>query len=104
MQTPSQGAMWIFLGRNVARGSTGDLPRDVAYGHATLVDIVGRDLGYDPLAWHEHLCRSNAGGYRWSDLHLRIPDMIDEAQANPRWRAVVKALQERDAGAGPAAG
>jgi hypothetical protein len=104
MRTPSQGAMQLFLGMDVPRGSTGDLRRDVAYGHGLLVDIVGRDLGFDPLAWHEHLCTSNAGGYRWRDSHLDYPDLIREAQANARWRAVIDELQARKPSGGAAAG
>jgi hypothetical protein len=60
-------------------------------GHAFLVQIAGADLGYDPQAWHEHLCASDAGGYRWSNKHLGFPRKIARALANPTWqRAIVQ--------------
>ncbi len=56
-----------------------------------LVRMTGVDLGYDLQAWHEHLCASDASGYRWSNKHLGFPRKIARALANPKWqRAIVQ--------------
>jgi len=98
--TSAQCGMHGLLGRLLPMG----MPRDqsladrIRDGHAFLVRISRVDLGYYPEAWHEHLCATNAGGYRWSNKHLGFPRQIASALANPDWQAAVASLRnEQDA-------
>ena len=101
--TPSQVGMTLYLGGFVARLSTGDLRADVKHGHEWLVKCAGQDLGFDPLAWHEHLRATNAGGYRWSNEHLGFPRQIREAQQNAAWCSAITDLKA-SVGGGTVAG
>jgi hypothetical protein len=65
----------------------------IRHGREELVDIAGVDLGYDPAAWHEHLQRTNDGGYRWSNKHLGFPRKIATAMADPEWLYAVDSLK-----------
>jgi hypothetical protein len=74
------------------------MPRDqsladrIRDGHDFLVRIARVDLGYDPLAWHQYLRATDAGGYRWSNKHLGFPRQIANALANLEWQAAVASL------------
>ena len=63
-------------------------------GHEELVLALGRDIGFDPLRWHEALSSSESDelGYRWSNGHRSFPRRIREAMANTEWRAAVAEL------------
>jgi hypothetical protein len=65
----------------------------IRHGREFLVSISKVDLEYDPLAWHEHLKTTNAGGYRWSNKHLGMPREINEALADDRWQQAVAELK-----------
>jgi hypothetical protein len=98
--TPAQIGMHALLGHLLPRG----MPRDqtlvdrIRSGRAFLRRIAHVDLGYDPLAWHEYLRATNAGGYCWSNKHLGMPRRIALALADPDWQQAVALLSgEADA-------
>ena len=94
--TPAQIGMQALLGAFLPMG----MPRDwtmrqrVKHGHDYLVTLARVDLGYDPLAWHDHLRETNAGGYRWSNKHIGIPKQIQLAKARPEWQEAVAELTQ----------
>jgi hypothetical protein len=91
--TPAQCGMHGLLGHHFPFwGATPPLADCVRDGHAFLVHLAGVDLGYDPQAWHEHLCATDAGGYRWDNKHLRFPRQIAAALSDPDWQAAVASL------------
>jgi hypothetical protein len=93
--TSAQIGMYGLLGVKLApRGGRYETwVERIRDGREMLVRITGVDLGYDPQAWHEHLCASDAGGYRWSNLHLGFPREIARAVADPDWQAAIVQLQ-----------
>ena len=95
--TPSQIGMCGLLGERLPMGTTDawSLADIIRNGHDYLVVTAQVDLGYDPLKWHEHLRSTNAGGYRWSNLHLQFPKQIATALANPLWLAAVEELSRQ---------
>jgi hypothetical protein len=92
--TPAQCGMHALLGHLLPFGMPSEwrVADAIRHGHALLVGIGGDDLGYDPLAWHEHLSATGAGGYRWSNKHLGFPRQIAAAMADPEWQVAVASL------------
>jgi hypothetical protein len=78
-----------LLGQNLPMGPQQSLPERIQTGHRFLVQITGRDFGYDPQAWHQYLRESNKGGYRWSNKHLGMPRCIEQALRDPAWRQAI---------------
>jgi hypothetical protein len=104
--TPAQIGMHALLGRLLPMGMPRDQPLAdrIRDGHDFLVRIARVDFRYDPQAWHQHLCTTDAGGYRWSNKHLGFPRQIASALANPDWQAAVASLlgkQDAEPGAAP---
>ena len=90
--TPSQLAMLQLLGVELPRGEQ-TLKNRIERGHAQLVRITNVDLKFDPMRWHQHLLETNAGGYRWSNIHLGMLKKIDRAVNDPAWRQAVEELR-----------
>jgi hypothetical protein len=94
--TPSQGAMLMLLGTDLPRLRRNTLAQTIRDGRAMLRSITRKDFGYDPEAWHNYLCQTDYGGYRWSDKQDGIRSQIQEAIDNPEWRASVEGLKDRE--------
>lgn len=93
--TPAQIGMHALLGNVLPIRMFPDqgLAERIRKGRMYLVRVSGVDLGYDPQAWHKHLCATDDGGYRWSNKHLGFPRRIDRALADPEWQAAVACLR-----------
>ena len=93
--TPAQCGMHALLGHLLPFGMPGEwcVADRIRHGHELLAGIAGDVFGYDPLAWHEHLGATGAGGYRWSNRHLGFPRRIAAALADPEWQAAVESLR-----------
>lgn len=94
--TPSQIGMLQLLGEWVPPSPRQSISERIHAGHNLLVRVTGRDFGFDPQRWHEHLRETNAGGYRWSNKHLGIPKHIARVLGNPAWALAVEELIERE--------
>jgi hypothetical protein len=92
--------MYALLGEQLPMGMPhdGSLAERIRYGHDFLVRVAEIDLGYDPAKWHEHLCATDAGGFRWSNKHLGFPKRIAKAIADEAWRAAVEELSRSTTG------
>jgi hypothetical protein len=93
--TPAQIGMYALLGHRLPFCMPDDwsLADMIRHGRESLVRAAGVDFGYDPVAWHEHLRATDAGGYRWSNKHLGMPRRIALALANTEWQQTVAALR-----------
>ena len=69
------------------------LKERIEAGHAFLVQITRQDFGYDLQRWHDCLCESDAGGYRWSNKRLGMPKRIARATIDPAWQEAVNELK-----------
>lgn len=97
--TPAQVGMSQMLGDrwvSLCRPDERPLGEIIQSGREFLVACVGLDLGYDAAAWHDHLCATNAGGYRWSNYHLDYARQIARVLADPAWREAVAVLTAGD--------
>lgn len=94
--TPAQGAMLMLLGTDLPRLRRDTLAQTISDGRAMLASITRKDFGYNPEAWHNYLCKSDDGGFRWNDGHNRIPLQIQEAIENPEWQQAVQTLKDRE--------
>jgi hypothetical protein len=91
--TPAQLAMTSLLGEWLPRVPEQTVKERIAHGRSFLVKITGEDFGLDPQRWHDHLCITDAGGYRWSNKHLGMPKRIARALNDPVWRVAAMELQ-----------
>ena len=94
--TPSQLGMKLLLGQRLgfrmAREST--LADRIREGHRMLVSVYKIDLGFDPQAWHDHLCSINAGGYR-TRYQGHVTKEIGAALASTERQAAVAQLRSK---------
>src|SRR5215510_7489392 len=96
--TPAQCGMHGLLGDHFPFwGPEPPLADRIRDGHAFLVRIAGVDVGYDQQAWHEYLLATDAGGYRWSNMHRGFPRQIAAALENAEWQDAVAGLREEQA-------
>src|SRR5215475_4616450 len=90
--TPSQGAILMMLGHDLPR-----FPKTVRErmleARKLLSEWTGEDFGYDPKRWHEYLSSTDACGYCLRNWHLKVPELIAKAQANPEWQRIRSQLQ-----------
>ncbi|WP_425396635.1 hypothetical protein [Aeoliella sp.] len=95
--TPAQVAIRLITGESL-RMATRDMTKAqrIREGHRMLVRICHCDHGYDLLAWHKELRKSNAGGYNWGGRE-GIPDRIQNALDDSNWRETVAELKRVDA-------
>ena len=91
--TPSQIGMLLLLGERLPMGPERTLKERIQEGHDFLVRIAGRDFGYDPQRWHDHLRETKAGGYRWGG----VTKLIAQATSDPEWCRAVEELRGSEA-------
>ena len=65
-------------------------------GYRMLVQMCRCDHGCDLIAWRHELCETRAGGYRWGK-RKGTPKNIENALADPTWRAAIEAPIADDA-------
>jgi hypothetical protein len=70
---------------------TESLPTRVREGHDFLVQITGKDFGYDLQAWHDYLKESRQGGYTYG-RNILLPRIMQAALRSPEWREAVRRL------------
>ena len=68
----------------------------VREGRTLLVQITGKDFGYDLQQWHDYLRNTGDGGYKWSNKHLGMPRRISEVSADAQWQETIKQLEKPD--------
>lgn len=104
--TPAQMGMSLLL-----YGSLPMMPYDsraegIARGRQHLILTTREDFGYSPLAWHDYLVETNAGGYKWGNGHLSYRKAIESVLVDNDWQQAVavaesecllEELTERDA-------
>jgi hypothetical protein len=54
-------------------------------GREGLVEMTGKDFGYDLQAWHDHLKESREGGYTYG-RNIRLPKPMQAALDSIDWR------------------
>ena len=94
---PAQIGMRLLCGMALRPRAFRDqsLAERIREGREFLARITRVDLGYDPIAWHEHLCATKAGGYAWGRRE-GIPRMIQAALTNQDWVQAVAVLTAQD--------
>jgi hypothetical protein len=59
-------------------------------GREALIEITGKDFGYDLAAWHNHLKQSREGGYTYGRIVL--PKCMQIALDSPEWQEAARRL------------
>ena len=90
--TPAQIAVCLICGEALPRVRDASLPERVREGHDFLVQITGRDFGYDLRAWHDYLKESRDGGYTYG-RNIVLPRIMQAALRSPEWQEAVRDLQ-----------
>ena len=94
---PSQIAIRLICGRTLPMSlRTNTMEQNIREGHRMLVQMCGCDHGYDLIAWHNELCETKAGGYRWGK-RVGIPRNIQIAIDDSVWRETVAEIERVDA-------
>ena len=79
---------WLPMG--IPRGS---LVERIRYGRELLMEITGRDFGYDAMQWHDHLWDTDDGGYRWARRSReKWARQVEAAINNLEWQEAVRSL------------
>ncbi|MCA9107486.1 MAG: hypothetical protein KDA83_18870 [Planctomycetales bacterium] len=94
---PADVALRLIAGQSL-RMCTRNQPKEqrIREGHRMLVKMCGCDHGYDLIAWHNELCTTKAGGYRWNKSP-GIPKMIQNAMNDSNWVETVAEIERVDA-------
>ena len=71
--TPAQVAMAQLHGRQLPMGPRKEVRDRVLARREFLVQITGRDFGYDAFQWHEYLWDTDAGGYDMGPVDAAPP-------------------------------
>jgi hypothetical protein len=74
----------------------GDMKGRIKIGHDWLVQVSGKDFGYDLAAWHQYLKESRDGGYTWSRT-IVLPRIMELALESDEWREAVRQIQAKSA-------
>ena len=90
--TPAQMAVHLICGEHLPI-LWEDKETCIIEGRRMLIDITGKDYGYDLQKWHDHLKESREGGYTWQDT-IDLPKVMKEALASKEWHEVVQRLPE----------
>lgn len=104
--TPAQVGMSLLIHGGLPMMRHPTRAEGIARGRQSLIRITEKDFGYDLHAWHEHLIATNAGGYKWSNIHRGFPSEIEKALRDVDWQhdvelavseSLLERLTERDA-------
>jgi len=95
--TPAQIGVELICGNELPRfGEAGlenvTLAERIEKGRKWLVEVSGKDFGYDLVAWHDYLKESRSGSYTWR-RNIVLPKVMKEALASEDWQAALKTLQ-----------
>ena len=90
--TLGQLAVVLLCGEELPLSNRRTLAERIVEGRRLLVQITGRDYGFDPRRWHEHLKETGQGGYSWRSDHV-VPRVLQEALASEEWQRVVARLE-----------
>ncbi len=94
---PAQIAIRLICGHTPPMGLRNKTKaQNIREGHCMLVKMCGCDYGYDLIAWHNELCESKAGGYRWGK-RPGIPKNIQNALNDSMWLETVAEIERVDA-------
>jgi hypothetical protein len=88
--TPTQVGMLLMICGSLPMMSFSSAAEGIARGRQELNRITGKDFGYDPVAWHDYLVATNAGGYKWSNERLSFPMSNKAALTNKAWQEAVE--------------
>lgn len=98
--TPLQGDMLQFAGHVLSHQAEADITDEqriaaLKAGHAALVTRVGRDLGYELLAWHALLSsdRKLRGEYQHPYAWRSVRAAVERALADPTRERLLTALR-----------
>jgi hypothetical protein len=95
--TPSQVAVRLICGHQLRMGLRDRTKEQlIREGHRMLVQMCRCDHGFDLIAWHNKLCETKAGGYRWGK-RKGLPKNIENALADPAWNVTVEKIKRTDA-------
>ena len=91
--TPAQLGVHLICGHELPMYFRPTLAERLREGRKWLVEITGRDFGYDLKAWHAHLKESKEGGYTWA-RNIVLPRIMKEALASEDWRRAALELEK----------
>ena len=91
--TPAQCAVRLICGESLPpfAVSPESFKDRLLRGRELLVQLTGKDFGFDLQAWHDHLKVSRDGGYTWG-RNIVFPKIMKAAIQSPEWRAAVECL------------
>jgi hypothetical protein len=91
--TPAQGAVRLICGESLPPFAVSpDSFKDrLLRGRELLVQLTGKDFGFDLQAWHDHLKFSRDGGYTWG-RNIVLPKIMKAALESREWREAVGTL------------
>jgi len=96
--TPAQIGVRLICGNRLPPFAesriVGDMTERIKSGHDWLVQISGKDFGYDLAAWHDYLKESRDGGYTWAGT-IGLPGIMEAALASKEWRRAVRQIQTK---------
>lgn len=75
---------------------TRSMSEQIREGHDMLVQLSGKDFGYDLQAWHDHLKESRDGGYTYG-WNITLPKIMKAAMASTAWQEAVQTIEGRQA-------
>ena len=91
--TPAQGAVFLICGKIPPMRLRRDtLSGRIQDGRRMLIQITGKDFGYDLQAWHDYLKESREGGYTWN-RSIVLPKIMKAALESDEWRRAVSDLE-----------
>jgi hypothetical protein len=95
--TPAQIAVQLLCGVVLPKFHPSPITNSgrVREGHDMLVEITGKDFGYDLHAWHDHLKESREGGYTYG-RNIVLPKIMQAAIASPTWQEAVQMIEAAD--------
>ena len=94
---PAQIAVRLICGHTLPMSMrTNTKEQNIREGHRMLVQMCGCAHGYNLIAWHNELCETKAGGYRWGK-RPGVPKNIQNAMDDSTWRETVAEIELVDA-------
>ena len=91
--TPAQMAVHLICGLKLPpfAPTSDDICERMQEGHDDLVQMTGKDFGYDLQSWHDHLKESRECGYTYG-RNIVLPKMMKAALESPEWQNAAKKL------------